>query len=140
MWNEAIHGYNYPRNTAELRNKNVKTLGVNMRCPACNSIDLRVDIIERNVASGYFGDGDISIDNEQFDGIWFTKWSYFFCYGCSLEENIKYLKGKLPYPIKDARGGKNVKVKRVPYRDDRGVQGAKRKSGGSSTGEEEGVD
>lgn len=91
-----------------------------MECPKCASRELKVDLCERSVFSGYFYDGQMTdYGSEASEKIWFTKWSEFRCYGCNFEGNIKYLKGELLYPVMDTKGIRDVKLKRCKYKKQR---------------------
>ena len=87
-----------------------------MNCPSCKSTSIKLEVFERNYGYSYFDDDDCT-DSANFECVesWITKRSSFICYDCTLEDEIKFLEGKLPYPVKDRWGKAQVKLVRKDW-------------------------
>jgi hypothetical protein len=87
-----------------------------MNCPSCKGTNIKLDVSERNCGISYFDDAQCT-DSSNFECIesWLTKGSAFFCEDCTIEDDIKFLEGKLPYPVKDRWGKSKVKLIRKDW-------------------------
>lgn len=92
-----------------------------MNCPRCKSSYIKIDVMERNFGTIYYYEDDYQ-DTKNFDCMdtWLIKQSAFQCMDCSLEDNIKYLEGKLPYEVKSHGGDRFLKFKQVKWKNKEG--------------------